>query len=394
MSGRDNNLKGLLIKLGVLLGPLLLVGSVFAACSSPPTSGSTPTLLPALIETPTSVSPATPTSTALPKQDAHTGATTSFASIETSPESASSPLLISFRAVDLAHAMFGPVTGYRWDFGDGEAGSGPKAEHTYKLEGDYAVLLTILYEDGTRSVVEKTIKVPPASITSGGVSEATATPSPGPTAASATTSAATGATPAATLTPASDATPSMVQLEELEISSKGAVLRVSLQGLPETVADLVQSLDDVTKVEKYLRVLAPSYPDPFIGVEPGSEFRVEDSIVSLVVGEGFQSGEERVAIPGFGVNSNSYSGGAMAHAAMAHRFMAGQSFEVDGTRLRVVGLFRAPDESQENAILLPLATAQEIFAMRGELTDIFVTVNSEDNAPAIEAAIRNLLGAK
>jgi len=287
--------KGPVIKLCVLLVPLLLVGLVFAACSSaPPTTGSTstPTLLPALIETPTSVSTPTPTSTALPT---------------------------------------------------------PKA---------------------------------------------TVTPSLGATAASATTPAAIGASPAETPTPPSDATPLLVQLEGLEISSKGAVLRVSLQGLPETIADLVQSLGDVAKVEKYLRVLAPSYPDPFIGVEPSSEFRVEDSIVSLVAGEGFQSGEERVAIPGFGLNSNPYSGDAMAHVAMAHRFMVGQSFEVDGTRLRVVGLFRAPGGSQGNAILLPLATAQEIFDMPGELTDIFVIVNSEDNVPAVEAEIRNILGAK
>ena len=55
--------------------------------------------------------------------------------------------------------------------------------------------------------------------------------------------------------------------------------------------------------------------------------------------------------------------------------------------------YRAPGEIQENAILLPLATAQEIFDMHGELTDISVTVNSEDNVPAVEAEIRNILGA-
>ena len=207
--------------------------------------------------------------------------------------------------------------------------------------------------------------------------DALATPSPGPTAGSATT--------------ASGATPLPAQLEELEISSKGAVLRVSLKGLPETVADLVRSLDSVTIVEKYLIVLSPNYPDPFIGVGPGSIYRVEDSVVSLVAGEDFQSGEQRVAIPGFGVNSSSYSGGAMSNAAMAHRFMAGQSFEVDGTRLRVVGLFRAPSGGPENAILLPLTTAQEIFDLHGELTDIFVTVDSKDKLESVAAEIRNIL---
>jgi len=158
--------------------------------------------------------------------------------------------------------------------------------------------------------------------------------------------------------------------------------------MPETVAEQVRSLTAVTKVEKYLGILRPDYANPFIGVEPGSELRVGDSPVSLVVGEGFQSREERLAIPGFSLNPFAGDG---AMAGMAHRFNTGQSFLVNGTRLRVVGLFRASDESRENAILLPLGTAQEIFDMRGELTDIFVTVNSEDNVPSVEADIRNIL---
>ena len=266
-----------LINPGVLLGPLLLAGLVFAACSSaPPTSGGTPTLLPDL----------TPVSTALPAQ------------------------------------------------------------------------------------------------------EAPATPSPSPTAPSATTPAAAGATPSAMPIPASDASPSLVQLEELEISNKGSVIRVFLPGLPETVAEQVRSLPAVTKVEKYLRVLRPDYPNLFFGIEPGSELRVGDTPVSLVVGEGFQSGEERVAIPGFGLNPFSGDG---AMTGMAHRFSIGQSFEVDGARLRVAGLFRASDKSRENAILLPLGTAQEIFDLHGELTDIFVTVDSEDKLESVAAEIRNIL---
>ena len=220
------------------------------------------------------------------------------------------------------------------------------------------------------------VSTPPQASVASSARDTLATPSPSPTAASAITPAATGSTP------------SPAQLEGLEISRQGTVLRVSLKGLPESVADLVRSLDDVTKVEKYLIVLSPSYPDPFIGVEPGSNFRVDGSIVSLVAGEGFQSGEERVAIPGFGLNPLSGDG---AMTGMAHRFNIGQSFEVDGARLRVAGLFRASDKSRENAILLPLGTAQEIFDMHGELTDIFVTVDSKDKLESVAAEVRNIL---
>jgi len=180
----------------------------------------------------------------------------------------------------------------------------------------------------------------------------------------------------------------------LEIIHQDGVIRVSLPGLPESLADQIESLPEVWKLERYLKVISPDYPDPFIGVAPGSELRVGDAFVSLAVGEGFGSGDERVAIPGFRVNSNPYTAGAMAHTMMAHRFMTGQSFLVNGIRLRVVDLFRSPDTSLENAILVPLATAQEIFGMPVQLTDIFVSVNSEDDVEMVAAEIRTILGVK
>jgi len=392
--------------LGWLLAVLFLVGLVLAGCTSvTPTSIPTPTPLPVLIETPTSMPTPTPTFTPPPTQDAHTGATTNFASIETSRESASSPLLISFRAVDLAHAMFGPVTDYRWAFGDGATGEGPNAEHEYNTAGDYPVILTILYDDGTRSVAEKTVTVTaatpeptnaPAGVSTPEAEDATATPFPSlvPTTEPTRTPVATEAVAAPAPTASTSVSSFPAQLEGLEISSQRKVIHVILVGLPESVADQAASLPEVTKVEKYLRVMSADYPDPFIGVAPGSELRVGDSSVSLVAGDGFDSGDERVAIPGFRVNSNPYTAAALAHLMMAHTFTTGQSFVVNGIRLRVVDLFRSPDTSSENAILVPLATAQELFGMPGQLTDIFVSVNSEDDVETVTAEIRAILSVK
>jgi len=386
------------IKLDVLLGRLFFVGLVFAACSTdPPTSGSTPTLLPALIEKPTSVSTPTPPPKAVPTQDVHTGATTSFASIEASPESGSQPLLISFKAVDLAHAMFGPVTNYRWDFGDGDSGKGIAAEHTYTRAGSYTVVLTILYKDGTRSVVERSVQVvaaipsptvEPVPVSATVTHEPTATPSPTPTPASTSTAA-----PFPTPIPV-PATSLPVDLEGMEISSQGKVIKVSLIGLPETVADQVESLPGVIKVERYLEVATPDYPDPIIGMEPGSALRVGVSIVTLAAGEGFQSRDERVSIPGVSLNSTPFIGGDGMAGMMVHRFMPGQSFLVKGVRLRVVGLFRAQEKSQEQAMLLPLGTAQELFGFPGQLTSIFVTVDAKDKVEGVTAEIKDFLGAK
>ena len=179
-------------------------------------------------------------------------------------------------------------------------------------------------------------------------------------------------------------------MERLDISSQGNVIKVSLAGLQEAVADQVQSLPNVAKVERYLIVATPDYPNPIIGMEPDSALRVGDTIVTLAVGESFQSRDERIAIPGLNLNSNPYTSGD-GMTGMAHTFRTGQSFSIKGTRLRVVGLFRAPDE---NAILVPLGTAQQIFGMEGQLTTIFVTVDSQKNIDQVTAEIRRILGGR
>ncbi|WP_395245668.1 PKD domain-containing protein [Agromyces sp. MMS24-K17] len=51
----------------------------------------------------------------------------------------------------------GTVTGYAWDFGDGQTGSGATASHTYAAEGDYTVKLTVTDDDGATAVRTATV---------------------------------------------------------------------------------------------------------------------------------------------------------------------------------------------------------------------------------------------
>jgi PKD repeat protein len=55
--------------------------------------------------------------------------------------------------------MFGAVTKYSWDFGDGAKAEGVTAEHTYTQKGKYTVTLTIFYQDGTQQVDKRLIEV-------------------------------------------------------------------------------------------------------------------------------------------------------------------------------------------------------------------------------------------
>lgn len=96
---------------------------------------------------------------AMPATTGDHDTTTSFASITATPESGNAPLVVSFRAVDLAHAMFGAATKYSWDFGGGAKADGLTAEHTYTQKGKYTVTLTIVFQDGTLEADTKVIQV-------------------------------------------------------------------------------------------------------------------------------------------------------------------------------------------------------------------------------------------
>lgn len=74
---------------------------------------------------------------------------TSLAEISTSLQNAPAPLNVSFRAVDLAHGMFGDPLSYRWDFGDGSTSTLQNPTHTYAKPGSYTVTLSITYSDRT-----------------------------------------------------------------------------------------------------------------------------------------------------------------------------------------------------------------------------------------------------
>ncbi|PCR89495.1 PKD domain-containing protein [Natrinema ejinorense] len=98
---------------------------------------------------------------------------------DTSPQAAFAPSTfdsqtgepVSFDASGSTDAE-GPISSYRWEFGDGSSASGSTQTHTYASDGNYTVQLTVTDGGGNTAVREKTVTVttpnarPTASFTS------------------------------------------------------------------------------------------------------------------------------------------------------------------------------------------------------------------------------------
>ena len=59
---------------------------------------------------------------------------------------ASGSLPVNFEATGI-HPAFEDIVAYYWDFGDGNTGNGSSVSHSYALDGNYTVCLTVLYFD-------------------------------------------------------------------------------------------------------------------------------------------------------------------------------------------------------------------------------------------------------
>lgn len=110
-----------------------------------------------------------------------------------------------------------------------------------------------------------------------------------------------------------------------------------------------------------------------------STFGVSDA--SIVSGRTFQAGEEAAKVAVMG-----------SSLAEANDLTVGDTFSMNGESYEVIGLFETGTQFGDNAIFLPLQTAQEMLERSGEVDEATVRADSVDNVEQVAADIRNTLG--
>jgi putative ABC transport system permease protein len=72
--------------------------------------------------------------------------------------------------------------------------------------------------------------------------------------------------------------------------------------------------------------------------------------------------------------------------------LLGDSFDLEGETIEVVGIYSSGTQFGDNGVFIPLKTLQTLFESEGDLTAASVTVDSVENVETVADAIRDTLG--
>lgn len=161
------------------------------------------------------------------------------------------------------------------------------------------------------------------------------------------------------------------------------------------VLDRVRLLPGVTAVEPYLVIQTD--PRPVIGLEPGAPLRVLTATPvregQIYKGQPFAEADrgQPVVIPGRAVAQEDF-GMQGSMAGMRHAFDIGASFELNGTRVRVTGAYETESKVGQDALFMPLDSAQALFEQAGQVSVIFVTLTTDQTAAEAAQTTAEALG--
>jgi ABC-type antimicrobial peptide transport system permease subunit len=192
----------------------------------------------------------------------------------------------------------------------------------------------------------------------------------------------------------------------LEIRAAGSAGIEAVIPLEETIVDEVSDIPNVVKIEKYVgdRLVENEQVPPIImlnGVVPGESLRLAtlgQFVPEIVEGRNFTEEDvgQNVVVVGetYAKNHNASVGGTIV---LERPGVKGDNQNVERkaippTEMEVIGVFSSGFAFGDNQVFLPFTTAQTLFQKEGQVTDVFLTVDSIDNIPKVADEIRARYG--
>lgn len=192
----------------------------------------------------------------------------------------------------------------------------------------------------------------------------------------------------------------------LEIRAQGSAGIEAVIPLKESIADEVSGIPNVVKVEKYVgdRLVDNEKVPPIAmlnGVVPGESLRLAtlgQFVPTIIAGRNFtedNAGKNLVVVGQMYAKNNDLSVGESTVLERPASEGNEQEFErkaIPPTEMEVIGIFSSGFAFGDNQVFLPFETAQELFRKEGQVTDVFLTVDSVENVRKVADEIRGRYG--
>ncbi len=196
----------------------------------------------------------------------------------------------------------------------------------------------------------------------------------------------------------------------LQLRARGSMGHVNMVGssdvLPGEILGKVKSVEHVVRVEPYLLAMMPTESHNFgmiVGLNPGDTKRLESHGEAgnprIIAGRGLTPGDRGRDV---GVIGQGYA----RFAGITPDTLDRALLTIDTTRthpaifalnrpkrtLRIVGIYASGYVFGDMQVFMPLDTFRDVYGVPSAISWVFVTVDSADHLPAVERALRTLVG--
>jgi ABC-type antimicrobial peptide transport system permease subunit len=156
---------------------------------------------------------------------------------------------------------------------------------------------------------------------------------------------------------------------------------------PESNADRIENIPHIVKIEKYLNARVPD--GRVVGMEPGNTMRLIMGwgvTPKIIAGRAFVESDvgRNVAVAGNAFADN--------YGVFPQNLDGAPPITLSGTDVRAIGIFETGFSLGNNQVFLPLDVSQKIFDVEGEVSLIYVHVDSVENVAQVREDIRAVLG--